>query len=78
MAASARDSVVKNHIKLLATSSGKLSDAEVLACRRACEVGKAVGRQSIQSLALLHADTPMLRSSSADGTPKETAYRKKI
>ena len=77
MAAAGQEGIdVEKHIKSLAVASGKLSPAEVEACHRACEVGKAVARKSQQSLVLKHANTPMLQSSSADGTPKATAYRK--
>ena len=73
------DSVdVEAHIKSLSRASGVLSDAEVEACRRACEVSKVVCKSSFRSVVNHHADRAILQCSSADGTPKETKYRKKF
>ena len=60
---------VKDMIERLSKASGQLSKSEIRDIERCAEVGKRVLDSGIQALVNEAAGSPMLRTSSADGTP---------
>ena len=66
-------SEVKAHIESLSKAGGWLKPSQIADIERCTEVGKTIIGISVRDLVAHAAGSPIIRSSSADGTPVQTA-----